>query len=408
MQPDSKYVQQKKPARLIQLDFLRGVAILLVLMYHGGALLPIDRSGAARPVAEFIERFGWTGVDLFFVLSGYLIGGLLFKELKRTGTLDVRRFIVRRGLKIWPSYYLLLGWLIFQEYRSQHALKATLVSLVPNLLHIQNYASIPSELIFTWSLAVEEHFYLALPLLLLFLSSRPKRHVHLFPWIAGILAVVCPLLRWHAMVNHPLRSWTDFSQTLDWVWHVYTPSQLRADELMGGVLLSYITYFKPEMLASLRDSSRKRWLLCAVGVLLISPMAFLSKLDPTVTVFVHTIGISMLYMGYACILMACVHSVTADHKPGKFFRSRPALLISWIGFYSYPIYLWHWNQGRDRVLNWLYLGSFGHLHGAALWVTAMALYLSIAIGFGMLFSKLIEMPLLKMRNRFFPERVQEA
>ena len=79
--------------------------ILLVLGSHSSTLIEISKSGFFRPLANFFERFGWTGVNLFFVLSGFLVGGLLLRELKKYGTLDVKRFIVRRGLKIWPSYY---------------------------------------------------------------------------------------------------------------------------------------------------------------------------------------------------------------------------------------------------------------------------------------------------------------
>jgi len=77
------------------LDVLRGIAILLVLGRHFN-YFPLWRQA------------GWIGVDLFIVLSGFLISGLLFQEYKNTGKLDVRRFILRRGLKIWPSYYLLI------------------------------------------------------------------------------------------------------------------------------------------------------------------------------------------------------------------------------------------------------------------------------------------------------------
>src|SRR5437763_1037392 len=83
--------------RIQQLDFLRGVAILLVLVYHW--VFPPSDAGLLRPIMEGIERFGWSGVDLFFVLSGFLIGGLLFKEIQKTGRLDVKRFLIRRGLK---------------------------------------------------------------------------------------------------------------------------------------------------------------------------------------------------------------------------------------------------------------------------------------------------------------------
>ena len=103
---------QDKNSRLLPLDFLRGVAILLVLMRHSP--LASSKVGYIAYPFALIGRMGWTGVDLFFVLSGFLIGGLLFREIATRETLDIKRFIIRRGFKIWPSYYLniLVGTLI--------------------------------------------------------------------------------------------------------------------------------------------------------------------------------------------------------------------------------------------------------------------------------------------------------
>src|SRR5258706_13833686 len=75
--------------RIQQLDFLRGVAILLVLFYHW--VFPPNEAGLLRPIMEGIERFGWGGVDLFFVLSGFLIGGVFFKGIQKTGGFGVKR-----------------------------------------------------------------------------------------------------------------------------------------------------------------------------------------------------------------------------------------------------------------------------------------------------------------------------
>ena len=90
--------ETRKKKRMIELDVLRGVAILLVLFHH--RVLPGRGTGIMKIPATMLERFGWTGVDLFFVLSGFLVGGLLFNELRTKGEIDLRRFIVRRGFKI--------------------------------------------------------------------------------------------------------------------------------------------------------------------------------------------------------------------------------------------------------------------------------------------------------------------
>src|ERR1035437_9382524 len=97
-------------SRMLQLDILRGSAILLVIGHHYDS--PSFPPGHLRWLTVGLWRFGWTGVDLFFVLSGFLVGGLLIKELHTRSSLDIKRFLVRRMFRIWPSYYLYLTWLL--------------------------------------------------------------------------------------------------------------------------------------------------------------------------------------------------------------------------------------------------------------------------------------------------------
>ena len=81
--------------RIRDLDFLRGLAIIGVLLRHSA-------------FENIFARAGWAGVDLFFVLSGFLVSGLLFREYKKTGTVRIGRFLIRRGFKIYPTFYIFL------------------------------------------------------------------------------------------------------------------------------------------------------------------------------------------------------------------------------------------------------------------------------------------------------------
>lgn len=161
--------------RILQMDIMRGVAILLVLFAHtwrwdaGSSIYMLPM--------RLTVRFGWTGVDLFFVLSGYLIGGLLFAEIMKYGKLDIKRFLIRRAFKIWPMYLLLIvAMSIF--FLITTSPQQTFAVMWPYFLHIQNYAHpFPlvnhdvEHLLHAWSLAVEEHFYLALPIFLWILTK---------------------------------------------------------------------------------------------------------------------------------------------------------------------------------------------------------------------------------------------
>src|SRR5262245_46184961 len=89
------------------LDALRAVAVLLVMLFHFPPMSP-DVWAVVRVPFDFGARIGWMGVDLFFVLSGFLVSGLLFQEYQRLGTVDWWNFFCRRGLKIYPAFYVFL------------------------------------------------------------------------------------------------------------------------------------------------------------------------------------------------------------------------------------------------------------------------------------------------------------
>jgi peptidoglycan/LPS O-acetylase OafA/YrhL len=375
--------------RLVQLDVLRGLAILLVLGRHA-VVLPA-KAGLLRVPAEVWQRFGWTGVDLFFVLSGFLVGGLLFKELRTASKLDVGRFIIRRGLKIWPSYFLylifvsvVLGW----KHRGGSLLQVGHL-LMPNLLHIQNYLG--TERPHTWSLAVEEHFYLILPLLLLLVTPRRQegvRAIRAIPVIAVALIICCTAAR---MIT--TRMYPQFDDLI----HVY-PTHLRIDSLFFGVLLAYLYHFKAQALARI---AVYRLTLLLVGTALTVPV-MVSVLERDR--FVPTLGFALLYLGYGCILVAVVSTPVGEGWLGRFFATMPARAIAFIGYFSYPVYLWHVDIGRTPVAFLVKRGALDVLPAEARWVVAMAMYILTAVVVGALMSIVVERPTLALRDRFFPAR----
>ena len=387
--------------RVIQLDFLRGIAILLVLGDHSVNLIRPEKAGVFRPLATFFDRFGWTGVDLFFVLSGFLIGGLLFREIQKYGQLDVRRFIIRRGLKIWPSYYIFLAWVFLQAFRATHSFHDSIQPLIPNLLHIQNYVYTKQEI--TWSLSLEEHFYLFLPILLwLMTRKQPNNRLHLIPAVYMTIAATCLVFRLLAQHIYPWHPGMDYR----WVWKVSMPTHLRMDELLFGVLLAYISIFKPERLKFVTESSRSRWLLFAAGLVLLTPPFILNREDPIGVIAFYALNPLFLSLGYGCILLSCVYAKTAVGETGRLFQNPISRLIAVVGFYSYPIYLWHINQGWERVFAWQYHHKFDNMGESLRWVVVVTLFVVISIVFGIIFSRLLEMPILALRERLFPDRTR--
>jgi peptidoglycan/LPS O-acetylase OafA/YrhL len=227
-----------------RLDVLRCIAVLLVMLAHS-------------KTHSRIALAGWVGVDLFFVLSGFLISGLLFDEYKQQGSIGLKRFFIRRGFKIYPSFYVLL----FVGFLVEHGIYSHPVSsagqYLREVLYVQNYAT--GIWIHTWSLAVEEHFYILLPILLLALlrfardASRPFDTV---PAIFMVIAIVCLAVR--IVTASRLSSPDEYRIFLN----VIAPTHERIDSLFFGVLLGYLHHFRPYFLQKL---ARRKWNIVAVA-----------------------------------------------------------------------------------------------------------------------------------------------
>lgn len=231
--------------RLIALDALRAVAILLVLGRH-----------VAWPMKNIIldawQRGGWVGVDLFFVLSGFLVSGLLFRE-QQQGKIQWLRFYVRRGFKIYPAFWCLILFTVV--YLLAYRAPILPSKLFGELFFVQNYFGHLYG--HTWSLAVEEHFYLLLPPLLIVIPPRNIPRLVLM-FAVALLAARCCLTQFGEM-------------------RCLTPTHLRLDSLFFGVLLSYYYHYHPSFR---RLCSRHHRLLYVVGIILLVP-AFLWPLKST-------------------------------------------------------------------------------------------------------------------------------
>jgi peptidoglycan/LPS O-acetylase OafA/YrhL len=368
----------KEPSpRLVPLDVLRAVAIFLVMGFH-----PVADNGTAGSLhwlATGWKRIGWSGVDLFFVLSGFLVGGLLFREIRRTGDLDVRRFLVRRGFKIWPSYFAyLLAFLVAASLTGRMPLTEALWALFPNLIHLQNYLGTPRG--HTWSLAVEEHFYLILPLLLAWAARNGK--MSRFPLlVAGVLVTCFALRLWRCSGPEELR----FQSYL-------FPTHLRLDGLMFGALIAWLHEYEPDRMERF---GRHTTALLAAGVALVLPMLFLRMES---NLFVPRFGFAMLYVGYGLVMIALLHCRGALRRA---FDSAPLRAVALVGSYSYPIYLWHEDAGARTAYAFMergWVSSTPELY----WLQCMGIYVAAACAAGVLLSLAIEQPALSIRDRLFP------
>ena len=154
--------------RFAWFDCLRCVAILLVMAAHCKDIAP-TLSPALGAVFAFTRQIGWVGVDLFFVLSGFLVSGLLFDEHDATGVLDIKRFLIRRAFKIIPAFYFLTLVTVIYDAIAFH--RVVVVHLIHDIFFLQSYR--PGMWSHAWTLAIEVHFYILLAVLLYYLSKTP-------------------------------------------------------------------------------------------------------------------------------------------------------------------------------------------------------------------------------------------
>jgi peptidoglycan/LPS O-acetylase OafA/YrhL len=213
------------------LDLLRTLAIIIVVIYHAGIM--------GFPLPSRVHRWGWIGVDLFFVLSGYLIGGQLLAPLARGNKINLGRFFARRVLRIMPAYFGVLAvYFLLPSWREYPDMSQPLWKF---LLSIQNIA-LHGGTAFShaWSLAVEDQFYLALPFLLLFLYRRPRTAL-IIPCLIVFGGIA--LRAFLAAQNPSVDGGVSFRGFQAWI---YYPTWTRLDPLVFGVALAAVEKFRPQ------------------------------------------------------------------------------------------------------------------------------------------------------------------
>jgi peptidoglycan/LPS O-acetylase OafA/YrhL len=384
------------PRHIPALDGLRGLAILLVLFDHylpcGDSVASfrgVSLGHAALNLATRIPRSSWSGVNLFFVLSGFLITGILWRA--RNGDAYFRNFYMRRFLRIFPLYYATLFVLFVAipgtiGYRSSEA-HLVLANQSSFWLYTVNltmarygdfiFGNGPLQLNHFWSLSIEEQFYLAWPLIVFCLNRRA-----LF-WLCGgitafAIAVRCALA-WHGA------SWATI--------FVFTPSQ--CDALAIGAAIALL----PGDLARFVPAARWTCLACAAALLLFaftSPAFCLDQHD----LRMQTVGYTLLAFFFGSLLILVIQAKPASIAAR--FWTHPALRF--LGKYSYGIYVLH--EVLRPVFDWLFPLSSVQLwmHGHGLGdIVHFAMVSTISIAAAVMSYHLFEVHFLSLK-RLFPYR----
>lgn len=345
------------------LDVLRAWAALSVIVYHSVQMSPAPLPNLAR-----VTHYGQFGVDLFFVLSGWLIGGLYWREANASGSVHVMRFWTRRWMRTLPPYFAALAasWLAVRAARGEPFDWGYLVFL-------QNYYDQMPFFLVSWSLCIEEHFYILAPLAAALLLQPVPSRFRLPAWILAI--AISPVARWLA--------WSP-DGTGQFGYSV-TATHLRLDGLVLGFGLSHVATFAPTVLLH-----GERWSLHAIPFLLVA----LTSLELTGGALQYILWPLAIACLFAAILIA---GRERDPEPARGVRR--LLLIPWtpIALASYSAYLVHplAIHAARRVAS-----TAGEHDGLAYW-PLVALLITAATW---AFYRAIERPAIALRDAWVPAR----
>ena len=310
-----------KTPRVSELDTFRVMAMLYVVYAHCAEAFVHFGGPKNLFYLDWIRTHPTVGVELFFVLSGYLVGGPLLRELKASGTIDVTRFWIRRALRIWPLYYFALFSTLAAYVLTGHVWSFR--NGVLSGLFLVNYFD-DQVLGDGWSISTEEQFYILVPFALLALTLAVRKWGQLFKRLLLPLVFLAPLIRIGELssstLQGPWRGIADHPWTLLWNFHSHF------DGLLVGLIIAWPRDGRSNW--AQRSSAWKFWAILVVSALLakVSEDYFPYTLGPTVV---------SLAMG------AWVYFVT-EAKPRRMFGNGFSHRY-WSAYarLTYGVYLWH-------------------------------------------------------------------
>lgn len=366
-----------KNNNLAGLDLLRALAISLVFLFHYPNL-------TYSKWIYTIKEFGWTGVDLFFVLSGYLIAKQLFSDVNKKRKISLKVFFIKRSFRILPAYLFIVAvYFCIPLFRERESLPL----LWKFLTFTQNIGLDPSKFgtfSHAWSLCIEEQFYLIFPLIiatLLYLKAEKKGFyiiiiLFLFTWLIRLVI-------WNKYII-PLEE-ADSNTTNFWVTWLYYPTYTRLDGLLTGISIAGIFEFFPKIKERLTKYGNLHIL---IGLIILIGSYFLCV--DRVSFSANIWGFPIVALSYGVLVIAALSPTSLLYK----FRSA---VISNLAILSYSIYLSH--KGIIHLCQ-----SYFSNHGIAKESGFMFFICAIfSIITALIMRYTIEKPFLKIRDRIIRE-----
>ena len=360
-----------------ELDALRGVAVLMVVLYHG-LYWGIDLS-VFPPMKRQVLTLMWTGrlgVDLFFVLSGFLITGVLLKARARPDY--YRRFYIRRALRILPALVVTLALLLAAR---AVPLKFALLSLA-YLANLGPLLGVDITYPVLWSLAVEEHFYLGWPWVVRKLTNRGVLA------LCGLIVAASPLLRLISFRIADTKGWVSY-HVFDYTWDA-------SDGLAWGAALAiFLAVFAPtrRTLAQIAGG-------LALGALAIWAIGWRHGILTRRTPVGAALQVVPWHLVFVALLMFFLLAGTSTWK-----RQLTPRALTFVGEISYGLYLYHlmcfwmieWLSTRGVARGWITPGWIEPFWG--LWVRVLLAGVP-AVLLAWLSRRYVEEPFLRMKERW--------
>lgn len=303
--------------RMPGLDLLRAIAVVWTMLFHSFLV------GGLGKDWSWLSRYGWMGVDLFFVLSGFLIGSQVLKPLARGDRFSFRDFYTRRAFRILPAFFAVLAlYLLWPGFREAPGMEPwwKFAGFFMNLSIDYTHRAAFSH---AWSLCVEEHFYLLFPLLALALLRRPSAHV--FVAVCVFIVALGIALRTGAWLHFDAlgsdRNW--------FVENIYYPTWNRLDGLLAGVVLAVWKTYRPDSWA--RAATRANVVLVAgLATMALSFWLFRERGG----LLGNSIGWPVLSLGLAMLVFAGAQTQSWIGR-----RALPG--AGWLAAVSFSLYLTH-------------------------------------------------------------------
>lgn len=357
--------------RIFGLDILRMLAIMFVVISHTPTLLPPS-------VYTFLEYFIFDGVCIFFVLSGFLIGNIIIRSVEKNGfsRAELFNFWIRRWFRTLPNYYLfvLILAVLSKLFVGGFPLKGVFPFLFfcQNLFHVNDFFFGES-----WSLSVEEWFYLSTPLILFCCVNIFKIKFKKSLLIVSVLLLLFyTFLRYYMYRNGQLYEMIDYRRVVI----------MRIDNLMYGVIGAYISYYYQDFW------KKYKYQFFIAGIVLVSIWKVLSYVYPDINSFYY---VNIFYPLF-CTSIFCLLPLMSQYTLKKY--NVIATAITYISLISYSLYLIHYSLIKklliDHIFSFIFAGDYLEAY-----ILKNTFYWGASLFGAFLIYKYFEIPTTKLRDR---------